>query len=45
MGANDDVFVSSKSWRIFSPVGVPPGSRVTTTGTPSALKIAANFFS
>ena len=29
-----DVFVSRRIWRIFSPVGVPPGSRVTVIASP-----------
>src|SRR5271170_2236576 len=45
MGVSEEVFVSSKSWRIFSPVGVPPGSRVTTTDRPCAVNTAANLAS
>ena len=47
ISAMDDsaaVFESSKTCRIFSPVSVPPGSRVTTTATPRALQYALRVF-
>src|SRR5438874_8003875 len=43
MGARPEVRVSNNNCLIFSPVAVPPGSRVTTTGKPLARKAAANF--
>ena len=41
----DNCFVpeSSTTERIFSPVGVPPGSRVVITSWPSARRACASF--
>src|ERR1700691_319585 len=41
-GESPSVAESSKTRRIFSPVGVPPGSRVSTTLCPAARRAAAS---
>src|SRR5580658_6904471 len=42
-GESPSVAESSKTRRIFSPVAVPPGSRVSTTLCPAARKAAASL--
>ena len=44
-GESPAVAVSSSRLRIFSPVAVPPGSRVTVTEKPSARSTFASFSS
>ena len=43
IGESSVVAESKMTCRIFSPVPVPPGSRVTTTDCPSARNALASF--